>query len=568
MSPASYQLIQEIGCHWGISIYRPGQTQLQFLINVPENLRNCCLELQKLGCYLVTIAANDERKLEDHCFKIYHLFSHPTDNVFVTLELSGIEEHQAYTSISDIFPAAEIFEYEIADLLGLFPEGIPSHPLRQFYLHNNYPKGIYPLRRNWNPEAFQGILKNLPSASTIPVEIYYPSDAPEGEVYIPVGPVHAGVIEPGNFLFRISGEPIEQLDILLGYTHKGIERLYQSSFNILDGYQLAEKVSGDTSFAHSLAYCKAAENLARISIPYQTSLLRAIFLELERVLNHITDCGTLIHDLALEVPASDMAVLREQLMRLCGNLTNSRFLCGVNRPGGIRLPRPFDEQQVMLTLRSVIRKFLDLANLLILRSDFRERTINTGILLTKTALRLGITGLAARASGVSRDFRIQHPFGPYRETEIQDLIQKGAEQIDLPISRPCVMTGDVFSRFIQRVIEVDTSGRLIENFIKAWGHHDTTDLIEPLELRKVPNYETGVGYVEGWRGDIIYWLMKDKFDHIFRCKVRDPSMLNWVGLREAVASSSRFKNHHAETALTDFPVINKSFNLSYSGVDL
>jgi Ni,Fe-hydrogenase III large subunit/Ni,Fe-hydrogenase III component G len=565
MNPPSYYLVQEIGCHWGISIYRPGQTQLQFLINVSENLRRCCLELQKLGCYLVTIVANDERELEDHCFKIYHLFSHPTDNVFVTLELNVIEGHETYPSISDIFPAAEVFECEIADLLGLLPEGGASRPLRQFYLHNNYPEGMHPLRRNWNSETFQNILKG---ASSAPTEMPYTSAVPEGELYIPVGPVHAGVIEPGNFLFRISGEPIEQLDILLGYTHKGIERLYQSNFTILEGYQLAEKVSGDTSFAHNLAYCKAVENLARISIPSETSLLRAIFLELERSLNHITDCGALVHDLALEVPASDMAVLRERLMRLCGSLTHSRFLCGINRPGGICLPKPFDERQVVLTLRSVIQKFLDLANLLILRSDFRERTINTGILPTKIALRLGITGLAARASGISRDFRIQHPFGPYHESEIQDLIQKGAERIDLPIKRPCVMTGDVFSRFIQRVIEVDISGRLIEKFIEMWGKRTRTDFIEPLELHKVPNYEIGIGYVEGWRGDIIYWLMKDKFDHIFRCKVRDPSMLNWAGLREAVASSSRFENQPTETALADFPVINKSFNLSYSGVDL
>ncbi len=569
MNLTAYQTIQQTGARYGSLIYRPSQIELHFLFHTAEALHACCKDLLNLGCYLITMVANDERELEDHCFKVYHLFSHPVENIFVTLELAIKEGQEMYPSVADLYPAAEVFEREIADLFGLFPECEWPRTFHQSYMYNSYPEGLYPLRRDWSQEAFQNYLKGASPVAPTPAELANPGALPEGELYLPVGPVHAGVIEPGNFLFRVSGETVEQLNILLGYTHKGIERLYQSSFSIPDGWQLAEKVSGDSSFAHSLAYCKAVENLVQARLPTETHLLRAIFLELERLLNHITDCGALAGDLALEVPAGDLLVLRERLVRLCASLSGSRFLRGVNRPGGLCLPRPFEKHVLLSEVRSVVQAFMKLANLLILRSDFRERTINLGVLPAETALRLGVTGLAARASGLKRDFRLQHPFGPYRSPETQDLIRRGVELADLPLSRPGVMNGDVFSRFIQRVVEVGTAGRLIEKFVDELGSVaiSQTEFLRPIDLHAVPNYEMGMGYVEGWRGDIIYWLMKDKFDRIFRCKVRDPSMLNWPGLREAVAASGAAPAG-AETALADFPIINKSFNLSYSGVDL
>lgn len=344
--------------------------------------------------------------------------------------------------------------------------------------------------------------------------------------------------------------------------------MYQSSFNLLDGYQLAEKVSGDSSFAHTLAYCKACENLARVNLGDEIKLLRAILLELERIANHINDCAALVHDLALDIPAADVGFLREQVMRLCAQITHSRFLRNVNCPGGMRLPQPFDPLATRSRIQKIVQEFMRVANMLIQRSDFRERTLNTGVLLPERALRLGVTGLVARASGVERDFRLQHPFGPYKDAYVQNLIRDAIQNVDLYIPKPFTMSGDVYSRFLQRVIEVDAAGRLIQHFCQQWRETPRTEFVEPILLDHVPNYETGIGYVEGWRGDIIYWLMKDKFDGIFRCKVRDPSLLNWAGLREAVAGKKEIGGSRQETALVDFPLINKSFNLSYSGVDL
>jgi len=569
MTCSSKHFLEETGKHWAVPIYQSDPTQLHFLVNSSEDLQLFCAKLSEMEYYLVTVVANDERELEDHCFKIYYLFSHPTENLFVTLELSLKQGQHTYPSIANMFPAAQLLEDEIADLFGLFPDSGSDNLRHIVRLHGGYPEGFYPLRRDSPDRAFpkpnQPI--NVPAVLTFPSILVDPENLPQKGVYIPVGPIHAGVIEPGNFLFYLESETIEGLQIRLGYTHKGIERLFQRKYRLINGWQLAEKVSGEMSFAHNLAYCKAVESLMQAHPTDEANLLRAVFLELERLYNHIGDCSALIHDLALEVIAADLSVLRERLMGLNQALTGSRFLRGVNKPGGITLPEPLRKQWILEVVRRVVDSFLNAARNILLRSDFRERTINVGVLPKKAVLRLGITGLAARASGVMRDFRLQHPFSPYDEDEIQSLLRSAFEQIDLPLYPTDVMKGDVFARFVQRVVEVELARKLVEKFLGWWKDTSITEFCLPLSS-PVSNYEMGFGYAEGWRGDVVYWIMKDKFDGIFRCKVRDPSALNWAGLREAVVFTLEPEDKSNYTALVDFPVINKSFNLSYSGVDL
>ena len=566
MTCSSKHFLEEIAKYWAVPIYQSDPTQLHFLVSSSQDLQLFCAKLSELTYYLVTIAANDERELEYHCFKIYYIFSHPTENLFVTLELSLKQGQHTYPSIADIFPAAQLFEDEIADLFGLFSEsgsGNLQHILR---LHGGYPEGFYPLRRDSPDQAFQNQPMDVPAVLTFPSILADPDSLSQEGIYMPVGPIHAGVIEPGNFLFHLEGETIEGLQIRLGYTHKGIERLFQRKYRLFNGWQLAEKVSGEMSFAHNLAYCKAVESLLQAHPADEANLLRAVFLELERLYNHIGDCSALIHDLALEVIVADLSVLREQLMALNQELTGSRFLRGINKPGGITLPKPLQKQWILEVVRRVVDSFLDAARNILLRPDFRERTINVGVLSKKAALRLGITGLAARASGVMRDFRLQHPFAPYDEDEIQSLLRSAFEQIDLSLYSTDVM-GDVFARFVQRVVEVELARKLVEKFLGWWRDTSITEFCVPFNLSG-SNYEIGFGYAEGWRGDVVYWIMKDKFDGIFRCKVRDPSALNWAGLQQAVALTLEPRDKSNQTALVDFPVINKSFNLSYTGVDL
>jgi Ni,Fe-hydrogenase III large subunit/Ni,Fe-hydrogenase III component G len=593
------QLCQAFG---GQLLHRPASNELHCLVKETEHLQSLCQRLRDDGFYLVTVVANDERELEDYGFRLYYLFSHPRDDLFLTVENPLEPGVETYTSIYDWFVGVGPFEREAVDLLGLYPRDSSERVTNGDWLHDGYPPGLYPLRRDQTTETIKAAIKNYESTQIHPsalkggvsppsaerVAYAHPPQAfpasrtgqngqrpPDGEWFLPVGPVHAGVIEPGHFLFRVAGEAVEELTIRLGYTHRGIERLFQVSRSLADGWQLAEQVSGDAPFAHSLAYCRAAESLAGVRAPHRAELLRGLFLELERLANHVGDCGALAHDVALDVVASEMGVLREHLLRLHGRLSGHRLLRGLNRPGGVILARSLsahDVDDVRATVERVTNKFFGLAHSLAEMPGFRRRTINLGVLTTRQALELGATGLAARASGLDRDFRLNHPAGIYREPEVRALLEvpgAGFEKLKEPeIVLREATAGDVLARFLTRVREVQTSAAIIAYTLAQWGGGLTeTHLVTHVDFSQVPNFEFGIGYAEGWRGDVVYWLMKDKFERIYRCKVRDPSLLNWPALKAAVEPHVE-NGRNLEIILPDFPLVNKSFNLSYAGNDL
>jgi Ni,Fe-hydrogenase III large subunit len=184
-----------------------------------------------------------------------------------------------------------------------------------------------------------------------------------------------------------------------------------------------------------------------------------------------------------------------------------------------------------------------------------------------TALEIGMTGLAARASGVERDFRLHHPSGIYADQQTRAVMMDQSQSSGLPLVMHLPMTGDVFSRFLIRVREVNCSAHLIEHFLGFWLSTSQHEFMKQIDFRRIPNFEYGLGYAEGWRGDVVYWVMKDKFERIYRCKVRDSSTLNWPGLKAAI-EPHEFNGQWFETTVVDFPIVNKSFNLSYSGNDL
>ncbi|MCP4516298.1 MAG: hypothetical protein GY824_13845 [Delftia sp.] len=376
-------------------------------------------------------------------------------------------------------------------------------------------------------------------------------------------------------MFRLAGEIVEELDIRLGYTHKGLERLFQTKHTLADGWQLAEHVSGDSAFAHSLAYCRAAEALAGVQPPAPAQLLRGLFLELERIANHVGDCCALAHDVAYDVAASELSALRERLLRLNEQISAHRLLRGLNRPGGLILPAPLQTATVQRTIQTTAAQFAALARGLAHFPAFRDRLQWTGILTRQQALQLGATGLIARASGLQRDFRLQHPVGIYKNPALRQLLQAALPPDDSIPARQS-SAGDALARFLIRVREVDSSAKIIA-YILGQLNTQQTHFVTPIEFQRAPNYEFGLGYAAGWRGDVIYWLMKDKFGRIFRCQARDPSMLNWPALQAAVEPHPldddyvrryRPPQKFAESIVPDFPIINKSFNLSYSGNDL
>jgi Ni,Fe-hydrogenase III large subunit/Ni,Fe-hydrogenase III component G len=550
--------------------------QVQVQIESDTRLSEVAERLAAEGYHLVTVVANDERELEDRWYKIYYVFSHPYADLFVTIEYLLEQGSTSYCSIWSPFRAVEPFEREIKDMIGLSPAVPPetTAAAREVpagsWLHEAFPPDLFPLRRTDTATRIRDRAAADPHARmttgpTADSAVAMPETESAG-MTLPVGPIHAGIIESGQFLFTMSGEVIEDLQLRLGYTHRGIERMFQSYMNLVDGWRLAEQVSGDTSFAHSLAYCRAAEVLTNASIPPASELLRVLFLELERIHNHLADIAGLAEDVGLDQFASEFSVIREEILRLNKRLTGHRYLRGVNRVGGIQLAGSLDLVDVTDVLKTWIGTFEGLARSLIARSGFRDRTLGVGVLTPDEARELGVTGLAARASGIPRDSRVGHPIGAYPETWHIDR----AMQPDLGDNREAE-AGDVFARSLVRAREVLASRRVIEWLVdqpqlrqadRGALHHEPRILPEN-------NYTSAIGYAESCRGDVVYWLMQDKMNGIYRCKVRDPSVLNWPALRACVLPRTyEGAQQRLETLVADFPLVNKSFSLSYAGNDL
>lgn len=561
---------------YGALLNTPGEQLVQVQIRSDTRLRETVERLAEENYYLVTVVANDERELEDRRYKIYYVFSHQSADVFVIIEYLLEHGSVRYCSISDVFQAAEPFEREICDMVGLHPNATQqwdatTNVTRGSWLHDAYPSDLYPLRRTdtaielrQRVEAAASASASAPYGLAAYRQLTASDSLPERSAF-PVGPVHAGVIESGQFWIHAEGETIEDLQLRLGYNHRGIERMFQSYLNLIDGWCLAEQVSGDTSFAHSLAYCRAAEVLTDTEVPTAAMFLRAVFLELERIHNHVADIAGLAEDVGLEQFAAEFAVVREQVLRLNRRLTGHRYLRSVNRVGGIQLVEPLEAACVTSELGKWRKTFEELSGALIVRSGFRDRTIQVGVLTRREGLKLGVTGLVARASGIPRDSRLDHPVGTDHDAgailhSLEPVIGDDVE----------ASAGDVFARTLTRIREVLVSQHLIDWLICQWSGLGQTDRLRlAVEPRILPknNYTSAIGYAEGCRGDVVYWLMQDKMNGIYRCKVRDPSMLNWPAL--CVCASPRTRGRkRLETLVADFPLLNKSFSLSYAGNDL
>jgi Ni,Fe-hydrogenase III large subunit len=355
--------------------------------------------------------------------------------------------------------------------------------------------------------------------------------------YVRVGPVHAGIIEPGHFHFAVAGEPVIYLQIRLFYTHKGTEKRFEQ-LPIPHGVFLAESVSGDTSFGHGLAYCLAVEKAAGVEAPPHAAAARLILLELERIYNHTADIGAIATDVGFVVANAHAGRLRESLLRLNEELTGSRLLRGLLRPGGLR--RSLDPARLAASLEkldSFQREFEDLVSLISSSDSTLDRLETTGTLPPAKARDLGIVGVAARASGQDMDVRRDHPYEAYRRSSPRV---------------PVFTQGDVLHRLRVRIEEVRESLRLIRD--AAAGLPEGPPAVPVPEL---PAGATALAAVEGWRGEIQYWIRAASGGRLARCRVKDPSLNNWPALSEAIQGN----------IIPDFPVINKSFNLSYSGTD-
>ncbi|MQY14526.1 Formate hydrogenlyase subunit 5 [Streptomyces sp. RB5] len=415
--------------------------------------------------------------------------------------------------------AAGRFEREMHDLHGV---RVQDHPLpRRLVRHFHWPRGWYPMRPDAGPPPAFGAQEGP-----------YPFLEVEGDgVYeIPVGPVHAGLIEPGHFRFSVVGETILKLKARLWFVHKGIEKLFEGR-TVERGLPLAERISGDTAVGHALAYCLAVEEATGTEVPGEAQRARAMLLELERMYNHVTDLGALCNDVGHSVLNSHALRIREQLLRVNETVTGHRLLRGGVVVGGARL-ESVPEPGLLRAVREDIR---EVAALALGHSTVRDRFTGTAVLGADVARDLGCLGYVARAAGLTDDARIAHPFTVYDPAP------------DVAVRT----TGDVLARFQIRAEEIDTAVDLATALAPG---------LRPGTVRADPagGPRSGVGIVEGWRGTITTRVELAADGTLARVKPVDPSFFNWPALPLALA----------DTIVPDFPLTNKSFNLSYAGNDL
>jgi Ni,Fe-hydrogenase III large subunit/Ni,Fe-hydrogenase III component G len=446
----------------------------------------------------------------------------------IWLELPMGQANSVFPDLSTIFHCAARMQRAMADLCGL--QACGTEDTRPWLGHGLWAPGALPLRADVEPGSA--------SAGSLPTDYAFVRVQGDGVHEIAVGPVHAGIIEPGHFRFSAVGEKVLRLEAHLGYVHKGIERRF-TELAPLDAYRLAGRVSGDSTVAYAWAYCMALESAWRCEVPLRAAWLRALMLERERVANHLGDLGALGNDAALAFGLAQFSRLREDWQRLSKEAFGHRFMMDAIVPGGVA----FD---LSLTLRDRLRQQCDVIErevraLKVIYDEhagLQDRFLTTGRVSPPLAAQLGLTGLAGRASGQAADLRCDHDWEPYKQFKV---------------AMATSPNGDVAARVTVRFDEVFESLRLIRDACSDLPQ-DTlrSELWPPAASAK------GVGWVEGWRGEIMVALETGADGRIVRCHCHDPSWQNWPVLEHAVIGN----------IVPDFPLINKSFNLSYSGHDL
>lgn len=413
---------------------------------------------------------------------------------------------ESYQSITQDVPAFHMFEREFYEEFGIEPIGHPwLKPVRSH-------KKEYPFFKVDGEEVHQ----------------------------VSVGPIHAGIIESGHFRFMCNGERVYELEIQLGYQHRNIEHLFLQNKN---SSHLAESIAGDKVIGHSLTYSNAIESLLNLEISNKASLIRIIALEMERIAIHIGDLGGISNDIAYLMGSSVFGATRTLVINTLLEISGSRFGRGLIKVGGVAYDIDKNlSDKISNMLDGILEKIDRMINAMFSASSVMSRLEKTGVLTKGKATELGIVGMAARASGVWLDVRGNYPCKFYKELYRGKNIREN---------------GDVYARTYIRYEEIHQSAQIIKEALSKLIDYEN----EPISIKSENNLKPNsmvISMVEGWRGEIIHTALTDEKGVLSRYKIKDPSFNNWYGLAVAMRNNG----------ISDFPLCNKSFNLSYCGNDL
>ncbi len=444
--------------------------------------------------------------------------------LLLSLELPG--PAATYPSLADIFPAAARMQRAAADLCGVRARDFDQRP---WLRHAAWPADYLPLVTGTPPVA---------SRESAVDQYSFVRVSGDGVHEIPVGPVHAGTIEPGHFRFSVVGEKVLKLEERLGYVHKGIEQRF-SELDANQGHRLAARVSGDSAVAYSWAYCQALEGIAGATIPARASWLRALALESERIANHLGDLGALGNDAGFAFGLAQFSRLKELWLRAIESALGQRYLMDYVVPGGVFTnPQEHKLAELAACAARIAEEAVVIRAIYDEHAGVRDRFAAAGIVTPELAAQLGLCGLAGRASAQDHDLRVDMPSAPYNELAVRKFASR---------------EGDVAARVAVRFDELQESSRLVAEIVRK---------IPQTAFRSVFSLPAdagmGVGMIEGWRGPVLIALRIGPDGRIQRCHPHDPSSQNWPVLEHAIIGN----------IVPDFPLINKSFNLTYSGHDL
>lgn len=459
-------------------------------------------------------------------FGLVTVFNLGHDQLYLAIVSEFGDEHVGFPSLVLKVPAANWAEREVRDQFGLIPVGHPDP--RRLVLYEDWPDDLHPMRKDFDPR--QAVARKEAPFDQMRI-------AGEGVFEVPVGPIHAGVIEPGHFRFSVDGEHIINLEARLFWTHRGLEKQAEGR-SLEDGLLIAERVCGACSFANALAYAQAVEALAACKVPARAEFIRVVAAELERIYNHLGDMGGVLTDVAYSVGSAQLMRHREVILQLNERIAGNRLLRGLIALGGVRRDLSPDlADRIRQELTAIHQDILRTMDIALTDETVLDRLETTGRLDPQVAQDLGVVGPAARAAGIDRDVRRDHPYAAYPA---------------LTLTVPRQTNGDVLARVKLKQAEISASVSLIRQALDKLPEGPVR-----APLGSVRSGVMAFGITESARGENLHAVMIGSDGLIERYAVRSSSYMIWPSLQLAVLGN----------IVPDFPVINKSFNLCYACTD-